>query len=247
MVDTGARATSLTRLFLMCAAAAGPAFITVFLLEGARRDGYQQLRHPVSALSLGPDGWAQVTSFGATGMMYVAGGVGLCRVPDPVKPARLGPALIGAAGLGLIGSAMFATEPVSGYPPEALGASGSLDRPESKDVPLAHDAAMTRHGIAAIPMVMGLPLAALAYAWRFHRHGNRRWAGYSSAAAASMSANFVLAAAGFGQHRRLVHVAGLFQRASIISAFAWITALALRALDGLPRIDQGQMRSQHDS
>ncbi len=89
---------------------------------------------------------------------------------------------------------------------------------------------MTRHDIAAIPIFFGLPAAALACAWRFHRAGQPRWALYSAATAASTVVNLGLAGAGFGQAPRLAHRAGLFQRASIITAFAWITAVSARAI-----------------
>ena len=89
---------------------------------------------------------------------------------------------------------------------------------------------MTRHGIAAIPVFFGLPAAALACAWRFRRAGHPRWALYSAGTAVSVVVNLGLAGAGFGQAPRLANLAGLFQRASIITAFAWITALSARAI-----------------
>lgn len=212
------RRMSLTCGLLRCGVAAGPLFITVFLVEGARRPGYKPLRHPVSSLSLGPHGWVQVANFSATGTLCLAGAAGLSLAPGAVPGTRLGTAFIGAAGLGLLGSAVFPTDPVSGYPP---GSPDALAEPSTS---------MTRHGIAAIPIFLGLPTAALAYGWRFHRAGQPRWAVYSACTAASMVVNIGLAGAGFGQASRLVGFAGLFQRASIITAFTWITALSARAL-----------------
>ena len=49
-----------------------------------------------------------------------------------------------------------------------------------------------------------------------------------------MLATMALAAAGFGQSPRLVQLGGLFQRASIITGFAWLTALFARALQRAP-------------
>ena len=89
---------------------------------------------------------------------------------------------------------------------------------------------MTRHGIAAMPIFFGLPAAALACAWRFHRAGHPRWACYSTVTAASTVVNLGLAGAGFNQAPRLANHAGLFQRASIIRAFAWITAVSARVI-----------------
>jgi hypothetical protein len=45
-----------------------------------------------------------------------------------------------------------------------------------------------------------------------------------------MLATMTLAGAGFGQSPRLVSLGGLFQRASIITGFCWLTALSAREL-----------------
>ena len=183
-----------------------------------RRPDYNPLRHPVSALSLGPHGWVQVANFSVTGTLYLAGAAGLSRTPDPVVGTRLGAASIGAAAVGLLGSAVFATDPVSGYPPG------------TPDVLTEQSTSMTMHGISAVPIFLGLPAAAFAYAWRFLRAGRPAWALYSAGSGASMLAGMGLAGAGFNQSPRLVNLAGLFQRVSIITGFGWITAVSAKAL-----------------
>jgi hypothetical protein len=132
------------------------------------------------------------------------------------------PALIGAAGAGLIGSAVFTTDPVSGYPP---GTPDALARPSR---------AGAAHNLAAVPVFFGLPAAALASSWRSWRAGQRGSALYSGGTAVTMLATMALAGAGFGQSPRLVHLGGLFQRASIITGFTWLTALSARALQHAP-------------
>jgi hypothetical protein len=97
--------------------AAGPVFVAVFLLEGAVREGYRPLRHPVSSLALGRRGWVQAGNFAVAGTLFLAGAAGLARAGDRAASSRAAPALIGAAGAGLIGSAVFSTDPVCGYPP----------------------------------------------------------------------------------------------------------------------------------
>jgi len=96
-----------TRGLLRCGLAAGPVFVAVFLFEGAVRDGYRPLRHPVSSLALGPRGWIQAGNFTVAGTLYLAGAAGLARASDPASSSRAAPALIGAAGAGLICSAAF--------------------------------------------------------------------------------------------------------------------------------------------
>ncbi len=206
-----------TRRLLRCGMAAGPVFVAVFLLEGAARDGYRPLRHPVSSLALGPRGWIQTTNFGVAGTLFLAGAAGLARAGDRVVGSGTVPALIGAAGGGLIGAAVFATDPVSGYPP---GTPDALTEPSRTGV---------AHNLTAVPVFLGLPVAALAVGSRSWRAGQRSFGGYSVATAVTMLATTLLAGAGFGQSPRLVNLAGLFQRASIVTGFAWLTALSARA------------------
>ena len=157
-----------------------------------------------------------------TGTLFLAGAVGLARAGDPATTCRAAPALIGAAGAGLIGSAVFTTDPVSGYPP---GTADALTRPSPTG---------TAHNLAAVPVFFGLPAAALACSWRSWRAGQRGFGLYSAGTAITMLATMALAAAGFGQSPRLVNLGGLFQRASIITGFAWLTALSARALQRAP-------------
>ena len=211
-----------TRRLLRCGGAAGPAFIAVFLLEGAVRDGYRPLRHPVSSLALGPRGWIQAGNFAVAGALFLAGAAGLARAGNPAAGSRAAPALIGAAGAGLIGSAVFTTDPVSGYPP---GTPDALIRPSR---------AGTAHNLAAVPVFFGLPAAALACGWRAWRAGERGFGLYSAGTAVTMVATMALAGAGFGQSPRLVNLGGLLQRASIITGFTWLSAVSARALRNAP-------------
>lgn len=210
------------RGLLRCGVAAGPVFVAVFLLEGGARDGYRPLRHPVSSLALGSRGLIQAGNFAVAGTLVLAGAAGLARAGDPVASSRAAPTLIGAAGAGLIGSAVFTTDPVSGYPP---GTPDALIRPSP---------AGAAHNLAAVPVFFGLPAAALACGWRSWRAGQRGFGLYSAGTAITMLATMALAAAGFGQSPRLVNLGGLFQRISIITGFAWLTALSARALQRAP-------------
>ena len=210
------------RGLLYCGLAAGPVFVTVFLVEGAVREGYRPSHHPVSSLALGPRGWVQAANFAVTGTLFLAGAAGLWRAGDRALSARVGQALIGAAGAGLIGAAVFTTDPVSGYPP---GTPDALARPTRTGM---------AHTLAAVPVFVGLPAAALTCSWRSFRTGQRGFGLYCAATATTMLATMALAGAGFSQSGRLVNLAGLFQRASIVTGFGWLTALSARALTRMP-------------
>jgi Protein of unknown function (DUF998) len=210
-----------TRRLLRCGVAAGPVFVAVFLLEGAVRDGYRPPRHPVSSLALGPRGWIQAANFAVAGTLFLAGAAGLARAGDAAA-SRAAPALIGAAGAGLIGAAVFTTDPVSGYPP---GTPDALTHPTGAGM---------AHNLAAVPVFAGLPVAALASGRRSWRAGQHRFGLYSAGTAVTMLTTMALAGAGFGQSPRLISLGGLFQRASIITGFAWLTALSAQALRRTP-------------
>jgi Protein of unknown function (DUF998) len=210
-----------TRRLLHCGVAAGPVFVAVFLLEGIVRDDYRPLRHPVSSLALGPRGWIQAGNFAVAGTLFLAAAAGLARAGDPAV-SRAAPALIGAAGVGLIGAAVCTTDPVSGYPP---GTPDALTRPTRTGM---------AHNLAAVPVFAGLPAAALASGWRSWRAGQHRFGLYSLGTAVTMLMTTALAGAGFSQSPRLTNLGGLFQRASIITGFAWLTALSARALRRTP-------------
>ena len=213
-----------TRSLLRCGLAAGPAFVAVFLTEGAVREGYRPLRHPVSSLALGSRGWVQTGNFAVTGALMLAGAAGLYRAAgrsgaaDPADVGRAGSALIGAAGAGLLASASFVTDPVSGYPP---GTPEAIEHPSRTG---------TLHNLSAIPVFLGLPAAALTAGRRSWRGGQRGFGLYSAGTAVVMLAAVVLASAGFGQAPRLVNLGGLFQRVSIMTGFAWLTTVSARTL-----------------
>ena len=227
-----ARPARWTRGLLYCGLAAGPVFVTTFLVEGATRDGYRPSRHPVSSLALGPRGWVQTANFAVTGTLFLAGAAGLERAGDPALSTRVGRALIGAAGTGLIAAAVFATDPVSGYPP---GTPDALIQPSRAGM---------IHNLAAVPVFFGLPAAAFTCSWRSVQTGHRRFGRYCAATATTMLATMALAGAGFNQSPRLVNLAGLFQRASIVTGFGWLAALSAQTLRRAPAAAGGKPSSR---
>jgi Protein of unknown function (DUF998) len=216
------RPTRGTRGLLYCGLVAGPVFVTTFLAEGAARDGYRPSRHPVSSLALGPRGRVQVANFAVAGTLVLAGAVGLGRAAHPGLSGRAEQALIGAAGAGLIGAAVFATDPVSGYPP---GTPDAITQPSRTGV---------IHNLAAVPVFLGLPAAAFIRGGQSIRAGHRGFALYCAATATTMLATTALAGAGFNQSPRLVKLAGLFQRAGIVTGFGWLTVRSAQALTRVP-------------
>jgi Protein of unknown function (DUF998) len=221
-------------MLLRCGIFAGPVFTVTFLAEGAARGGYRPLRHPVSSLALGPRGWVQTANFAVAGVLCLAGAAGLRRTADRLADCRAGPFMVAAAGAGLIGSAVFRTDPVGGYPPG------------TPEMPARFSRAGIAHNLAAVPVFFGLPAAAASYGWTSRRAGQPPgFAICCAVTAVTMPATMALAGSGFGQSSRLGGYGGMFQRASIITGFAWLTAVSARGLQCTPPGSLVVNASQH--
>jgi hypothetical protein len=207
------------RWLLVCGAVAGPIFVVAFLIEGATRDGYNAVRHPISSLSLGDLGWMQVANFLLTGALAVCFGVGLWRVLHPSRSATWGPLLIGLVGIGQIGAGLFATDPVGGYPP------GTPATTQITTSGLLHD-------LSALPVFLALPLACFIFARLFVRWRMVGWALYSVASGVVVLVFFFLANAGLSQSPDSVSYGGVFQRISLIAGYGWMSLLAVWLLRG---------------
>ncbi len=206
-----------TKVLLVCGAIAGPLFIVAWIVEGATRANYDPLRHPISSLSIGDFGWMQVANFIITGLLILAFSIGSRRALPP-SGSVWGPLLVGLVGIGLIGSGIFVTDPLNGYPP------GTPLMPTER----------TTHGILhdlfGIPVFLGLPIACFVFARLFASWGERRWAAYSALSGFAMFVAFFLARLGFRQVPGFADFAGLFQRITVIIGFAWLTLLAVYML-----------------
>ncbi len=208
---------------------AGPLFAIAFTAIGERTTGYDWRRHAVSSLANGRLGWMQRANFIVTGSLYVAAASGLAKCPRRMVGSRSIPALVGAAGLGLVGSGVFVTDPVGGFPPAP---------PEDQATDAAPTAAreLTRtgalHNVCALPIFLGIPVAGLVGAASFARNPEYLLAGYSAGSSFGMIGSFVLFGSAF---HRSAHNGGVFQRLSIAAGFGWLSALSLRTLTSLRR------------
>jgi len=155
----------------VCGVVAGPVFVGAFTAIGARRAGYDWRRHAVSVLADGREGWAQRANFMVVGVVYSVAAHGLPRSPRKTVGPPVVPAMILAAGVGLIGSGVFVTDPVAGFPP-------SEQAPDGGSPPSAPTRAGKLHNLGAIPIFAGIPAAALTCAGSAARRREYRWAAY---------------------------------------------------------------------
>ena len=208
---------------IACGVVAGPLFVSSFTVIGARRAGYDWRRHAVSSLAASQGGWSQRANFALTGALYCIAAHGLARSPRRAMGSRVVPALIFGVGVGLVGSGLFVTDPVAGFPPPSHDQDGA-------DLPVAPTRSGKLHNLCALPIFAGIPAAALTCATSAARRGEYRWASYSASSAIAMMSAFVLFGAAFGGAPRLAGRGGVFQRISVTAGFGWLSALSLRTL-----------------
>ena len=209
---------------IACGVIAGPVFVATFTALGARRAGYDWRRHAVSSLAVAREGWGQRANFILVGGLYCVAARGLVRSSSRVGEPAVVPALVCAAGVGLIGSGVFVTDPVAGFPPErAPGAVGATTE-------VAPTRSGQLHNLCAIPIFVGLPAAALVDAGSAVRRREYGWAACCAGTAIGMASACALFGAAFGGMPKLAPRGGLFQRMSIATGFGWLSALSFRAL-----------------
>jgi hypothetical protein len=189
-------------------------FVVVFLVAGAARPGYNPLRHPVSSLAIGGDGWVQVANFVVTGLLLLAFAGGLWADGET---GRWVPLLLGLLAVGLVGAGVFVADPIGGYPP------GTPQQPVRTSAGALHD-------LFSTPVFTALPAACFVLARRFAVRGRPGWAAYSAGTGAVFLAAFVLSSLGFAQQPAFVAVGGLCQRLALVVGLAWIAAVAVHLL-----------------
>jgi hypothetical protein len=207
------------KLLLVCGALAGPLFTVVALLQAFTRTGFDLTRQQISLLSNGDLGWIQVANFLITGLLFVAGAIGMSRVLDAGRGSTWGPRLIGIFGLGLIAAAAFRADPAFGFPP---------------GTPAGPPAAITWHGglhLAAASLgFLALIAACFVFGRWFAQQGRGPWAAWSFA-----TGGLFLVAIGVNGAMAGEAGANIAFTAMALLAFLWASAVATSLLEDASR------------
>ncbi|KMO93882.1 DUF998 domain-containing protein [Streptomyces roseus] len=193
--------------------AAGPVFLTVGVVLGISRAGFDFSRNALSQLALGEAGWVQTVNFVLAGGLLVMGAVGLRRMLYGGPGGTWGPLLVGVFGLSFWAAAAFPADPGAGFPagaPEASVTSG-------------HGAV---HMAAGMVGYLALCAAFVVLAAPLAHRGRRGWAVASRLAPVAVLAGFAASAASV---LAFTVGAGL--------GLLWLTALSTRLLSAVT--DQG--------
>lgn len=198
-----------TRALLACGAASGPLYFLTSFTQAALRDGFDLTKHPASMLSNGGAGWIQVTNFLVSGVLLIAGAIGLSRTLEPGRGSVWGPRLLGVFGVSLLFAAVFKADPGNGFPVGTGQATIST--------------AGVLHMAAGSVGFLSLIVATFVFASRFSREGHRGWAVYSRATGIAFFASF--AGISSGNANAVVMLAFW---AAVLLAWGWVTAVIVR-------------------
>ena len=199
----------LTKTLLACAVIAGPFYLVVGLIQAFTRPGFDITRHDLSLLSNGFLGWIHITNLILTGLLVIAGAVGMRQALQGSRGGTWGPLLIGGYGLGLIGAGIFVADPALGFPV----------------VTPADANAISGHGLLHFVCgglgFLAFIAACFVFARRFAASGQKGWQVFSVVTGLIFLAGFFGIAAGSGNGWTLL---GFW--IAVVVAWAWLSAVA---------------------
>lgn len=211
-------AGKLTRMLLLGGAIAGPLYIALGIFQMLIRPGYDPTRHDLSLMSNGDLGWIQISNFVLSGLLTIAGAVGMRRALQGGRGGTWGPILITVYGLGLIGAGIFVADPALGFPPgtpeDAHSISGNG---------LMH---FVTGGIGFLALIG----ACFVFARRFRNAGEKGWAIYSLITGVFFFAAFFGIASGSQQGGAVLVLVTLAFTAAVVTAWLWISLVATRLI-----------------
>ena len=205
----------LTKALLTCGIGAGPLYIVVGLIQMAIRPGFDITRHSLSLLANGDLGWIQTLNFLVTGILLVAGAVGVKRALQSGPGSRWAARMLGLYGLGLIGAGFFSADPALGFPPGT---------PLENNLISWHG---MLHFIVGTIGFIGFIAACFIFARRFKSTQKPAWARYSLITGILFLVSFVGIASGSKGP------VSLFFAIAVVLGFIWISALLSRLKTGV--------------
>lgn len=213
-------ASAVTRSMLGWGVLAGPIYLAVGLLLAATRTGFDLGEHPLSLLMLGDGGWMQRTNLLFSGLICAVAALGFWRAMNRDGSSSLAPVLLFGFAIGLVGSGIFAPDPVNGFPPGAeseVTASGLL-----------HLAFGTFQFVC---LAVGCILTGRWAA----RRGDSGWSRYAQVSGAVILVGFVGGAA-LSQSSAGVVLLWI----TVVAGYSWIAATSVYLWKTVPHPDAGR-------
>lgn len=217
-----------TRLLLTGGVLAGPIYIIVGIAQILTRAGFDITRHPLSFMSLGDLGWIQITNFIVTGLLVIAGAIGMRRLAQADKRLRWGALLVGIYGLGVVGGGIFVTDPALGFPP---------------GTPDTYPQTVSWHGLLHFIFgqigFLALIVASFVYARYFATNALRGWAMFSALTGAVFLFAIIATVATSGGDGSAWGLLALY--VAITLAWIWLAALSYHMRSELTRLRKNHL------
>lgn len=102
-----------TRSFLGWGVVAGPFYLLVAVIHALLKPGFDFTKHALSLLMITDTGWIQRVNLMLVGVMVIAAAIGFSRALEGRRRIAV---LVGVYGVALIGSGIFAPDPMAGFP-----------------------------------------------------------------------------------------------------------------------------------
>jgi uncharacterized membrane protein YhaH (DUF805 family) len=206
-----------TRRLLACGIASGVVFFAVAIAQVLTREGFDIRRNAISMLSLGDEGWIQVTSFLVTGVLAILCAAGVRRAIAGQRGGTWGALLIGTFGLGLVIAGIFRPDPGFGYPP------GSPPGPAT-----AMSGHAAGHALGFFLCLVSTIAGVIVFARRFKALGETGWVAYL-VATALLGPILIAASAVF------MNWGGVIVALAGAVMFGWVAAVAGRLRSEIAR------------
>lgn len=208
---------AVTRSMLGWGVLAGPIYLGVGLLLALTRTGFDLSEHPLSLLMLGDDGWMQRANLIVSGLICAVAAIGFRRAMNRTGSPSRAPVLLLGFAVGLVGSGIFAPDPVEGFPPGAASevtASGLLHL-----------------AFGALQFVCIAAACFLTARW-IARRGDAGWSRYAQASGVAIVLGFV---GGAAMSQSSLGVLLLW--CAVVAAYAWIAATSVYLWRTVPHPD----------
>ena len=216
--DNTSSDAKLTRMLLLCGVVAGPLYVIMGAIEILTRPGFEVTRHDLSLMSNGDWGWIHISLLVLTGLLTIAGAVGMRRVLTGSRGGTWGPILVGIYGLGLIGAGFFVADPALGFPPGTP----------------ANAHAVSWHGLMHFVSggigFLGLIAACFVFARRFAAQRLWGWAVYCMATGVIYLAAFAGIAIGSNSVGVITTTVILAFSVAVVIGWAWISVMSTKLL-----------------
>lgn len=215
--DSFDSAAAVTRSLLGWGVVAGPFYVVIGLVLALTRPGFDLTRHQLSLLMLGDFGWAQTVNLILVGMMVVAAAVGFHRALHESSGSTRVAILLGAFGIGMIGSGIFPPDPMAGFP------AGMAERATTSGI---------LHLAFGAVGFLALGAAAIATATWFAERGDPGSARLSRVCGTVVIIGFL---AGGALATSVAGVAALWS--AVLAGLGWLVIASVRAYRTVPHPD----------